>query len=210
MEEVDKELEDPNVWGDPDRAQALGKERASLEAVIRTLDRIDSALDEAQELFSLAEEERDSGTLADVAEEVAKVNRAIEGLEFRRMFAGEMDRHNAYLDIQSGSGGTEAQDWADMLLRMYLRWAESRGFEAEILELSPGEIAGIKSATVQACRSRALPRPARRVPGPRPECCESGLSYERRPRATLAPYQGLGRVRGRSRWPISLRKLRRC
>ena len=144
-----KELEDPNVWGDPDRAQALGKERAFLEAVVDTLDQIHSALDEAQELFSLAEEERDSGTLADVAEDVAKVSRAIEGLEFRRMFAGKMDRHNAYLDIQSGSGGTEAQDWADMLLRMYLRWAESRGFEAEILELSPGEIAGIKSATVR-------------------------------------------------------------
>ncbi len=144
-----KELEDPNVWGDPDRAQALGKERASLEAVVDTLDQIHSALDEAQELFSLAEEERDSGTFADVAEEVVKVSRAIEGLEFRRMFAGEMDQHNAYLDIQSGSGGTEAQDWADMLLRMYLRWAESRGFGAEILELSPGEIAGIKSATVQ-------------------------------------------------------------
>jgi peptide chain release factor 2 len=146
---VGKELEDPNVWGDPDRAQALGKERALLEAVVDTLDQIHSALDEAQELFSLAGEERDSGTLADVAEDVAKVSRAIEGLEFRRMFAGKMDRHNAYLDIQSGSGGTEAQDWADMLLRMYLRWAESRGFEAEILELSPGEIAGIKSATVR-------------------------------------------------------------
>ncbi len=146
---MDKELEDPDVWGDPERAQALGKERASLEAVVRSLDQIHSALDEAQELFSLAEAEDDAGTLADVAKEVGKVNREIEGLEFRRMFAGEMDRHIAFLDIQSGSGGTEAQDWADMLLRMYLRWAESRGFEAEILELSPGEIAGIKSATVQ-------------------------------------------------------------
>ena len=143
-----KELENPDVWGDPDRAQALGKERASLEAVVETLDRIHRVLDESQELFSLAEEEQDSGTLADVAAEVTKVNGEIEKLEFRRMFAGEMDQHNAYLDIQSGSGGTEAQDWADMLLRMYLRWAESRGFGAEILELSPGEIAGIKSATV--------------------------------------------------------------
>ena len=143
-----KELENPDVWGDPDRAQALGKERASLEAVVETLDRIHRVLDESQELFSLAEEEQDSGTLADVAAEVTKVNGEIEKLEFRRMFAGEMDQHNAYLDIQSGSGGTEAQDWADMLLRMYLRWAESRGFGAEILEISPGEIAGIKSATV--------------------------------------------------------------
>lgn len=143
-----KELEDPDVWGDPDRAQALGKERASLQAVVGTIDQIRNALSEAQELFSLAEEEQDSDTLADVAKEVAKVKREVERLEFRRMFAGEMDQHNAYLDIQSGSGGTEAQDWADMLLRMYLRWAESRGFGAEILELSPGEIAGIKSATV--------------------------------------------------------------
>lgn len=143
-----KELEDPDVWGDPDRAQALGKERASLQAVVGTIDQIRNALSEAQELFSLAEEEQDSDTLADVAKEVAKVKREVEKLEFRRMFAGEMDQHNAYLDIQSGSGGTEAQDWADMLLRMYLRWAESRGFGAEILELSPGEIAGIKSATV--------------------------------------------------------------
>ncbi|MEE9571358.1 MAG: peptide chain release factor 2 [Gammaproteobacteria bacterium] len=148
LEEVGKELENPDVWGDPDRAQALGKERASLEAVVETLDRIHRVLDESQELFSLAEEEQDSGTLADIAAEVTKVNGEIEKLEFRRMFAGEMDQHNAYLDIQSGSGGTEAQDWADMLLRMYLRWAESRGFGAEILELSPGEIAGIKSATV--------------------------------------------------------------
>jgi len=145
---VGKELENPDVWGDPDRAQALGKERASLQAVVGTIDQIHNALNEAQELSSLAEEEQDSDTLADVAKEVAKVKREVERLEFRRMFAGEMDQHNAYLDIQSGSGGTEAQDWADMLLRMYLRWAESRGFGAEILELSPGEIAGIKSATV--------------------------------------------------------------
>jgi peptide chain release factor 2 len=148
LEEVGKELENPDVWSDPERAQALGKERASLEAVVGTLDQIHSVLDESQELFTLAEEEQDSGTLADVAADVAKVNGEIEKLEFRRMFSGEMDQHNAYLDIQSGSGGTEAQDWADMLLRMYLRWAESRGFGAEILELSPGEIAGIKSATV--------------------------------------------------------------
>ena len=145
---MDKELENPDVWADPDRAQALGRERASLEGVVGTIDRLHTSLDEAQELFALAAQERDSGTLADVAEEVETVNREVERLEFHRMFAGEMDQHNAYLDIQAGSGGTEAQDWADMLLRMYLRWAESRGFGAEILELSPAEIAGIKSATV--------------------------------------------------------------
>ena len=149
LEEVDRELESPDVWGDPDRAQALGKERASLEGIVGSLDEIRNSLVEAQELYSLAEEEQDADTLADVAEEVRKANGQIEKLEFRRMFAGEMDQHNAFLDIQAGSGGTEAQDWADMLLRMYLRWAESRGFDAEILELSPADIAGIKSATVR-------------------------------------------------------------
>ena len=137
------------MWGDRDRAQALGKERASLEAVIGALEGIHSALDEARELYSLAEEEQDTATFADVAEEVQKASGAIQKLEFRRMFSGEMDQHNAFLDIQAGSGGTEAQDWADMLLRMYLRWAESRGFDAEILELSPADIAGIKSAAVK-------------------------------------------------------------
>ena len=148
LEAVDRELEDPSVWGDQNRAQALGKERASLEAVITALDRLDQSLIESGELVNLAEEESDASTLNDVADEVARTQRAVERLEFRRMFSGEMDAHNAYLDIQAGSGGTEAQDWAEMLLRMYLRWAESRGFKAEILEASAGEVAGLKSATV--------------------------------------------------------------
>ena len=113
------------------------------------LDSIGSTLDDAEELLALAAEEDDAGTLADVETEVQKVARDVEKLEFRRMFAGPMDDHDAFLDIQAGSGGTEAQDWAEMLLRMYLRWAESRGFAAEILELSPADIAGIKSATVK-------------------------------------------------------------
>jgi peptide chain release factor 2 len=142
-------LENPDVWGNPDRAQALGKERATLQAVIGALAGVRSSLREAQELYILAEEEQDTDTFADVAEDVQKASGAIEKLEFRRMFADEMDQHNAFLDIQAGSGGTEAQDWADMLLRMYLRWAESRSFDAEILELSPADIAGIKSATVR-------------------------------------------------------------
>ena len=145
---VDRELEDPSVWGDQNRAQALGRERASLEAVITALDRLHQSLIESGELVKLAEEESDASTLNDVADEVARTQRAVEHLEFRRMFSGEMDAHNAYLDIQAGSGGTEAQDWAEMLLRMYLRWAESRGFKAEILEASAGEVAGLKSATV--------------------------------------------------------------
>ncbi len=142
-------MENPDVWGDPDRAQALGKERATLQAVIGALAGVRSSLREAQELYILAEEEQDTDTFADVAEDVQKASGAIEKLEFRRMFTDEMDQHNAFLDIQAGSGGTEAQDWADMLLRMYLRWAESRSFDAEILELSPADIAGIKSVTVK-------------------------------------------------------------
>jgi len=142
-------LENPDVWSDADRAQALGRERSSLDDVVGMLDRLQSSLGEAEELFSLAAEEEDAGTLADVEIELSSVSREVEKLEFRRMFAGEMDQHNAFVDVQAGSGGTEAQDWADMLLRMYLRWAESRGFTAEILEMSPADIAGIKSATVR-------------------------------------------------------------
>src|SRR5690606_21777805 len=148
LEEVDRELEDPNVWSNPERAQALGRERASLEAVVHTLDRIKTALRDADELYALARGEDDEAALADIEKEVQRIAEDVERLEFRRMFSNEMDSRNAFLDIQAGSGGTEAQDWAEMLLRMYLRWAEQRGFETEILEISPGEVAGIKSATV--------------------------------------------------------------
>src|SRR5690606_32589949 len=128
LEEVSRELEDQNVWSDPERAQSLGRERAALESVVHTLQRIDRALGEAAELFELAREENDEATLADLAAQTDKIAKEVEQLEFRRMFAGEMDEHNAFLDVQAGSGGTEAQDWAAMLLRMYLRWAESHGF----------------------------------------------------------------------------------
>jgi peptide chain release factor 2 len=148
LEEVDRELEDPTVWENQDRAQALGKERASLESVITLLERIDQSLSEASELAKLAEEEGDKSAFRDTEDEVVKVEKEVERLEFRRMFSGEMDVNSAYLDVQAGSGGTEAQDWAEMLLRMYLRWAESRGFKAEILEASSGDVAGLKSATV--------------------------------------------------------------
>ena len=145
---MQRELEDPEVWSDPERAQSLGRERAELESVVHTLDRVRKALDEAAELHALAREERDEAALGDVAADVERVAKEIGRLEFRRMFSGPMDSHNAFLDITAGSGGTEAQDWAEMLLRMYLRWAESHGFETEILEISAGEVAGIKSATV--------------------------------------------------------------
>lgn len=106
------------------------------------------ALTDAEELYSLARAEKDAATLTDVASEVEQIEQQIGRLEFQRMFAGEMDAHNAFVDIQAGSGGTEAQDWAEMLLRMYLRWGESRGFDTELLEVSAGEVAGIKSATI--------------------------------------------------------------
>ncbi len=126
----------------------MGKERSSLELVVATIDTLDQGLADCRDLLELAEMEEDADTVAEVEGELASLKADLEKLEFRRMFSGEMDENNAYLDIQAGSGGTEAQDWANMLLRMYLRWAESHGFKAEITELSAGEVAGIKSATV--------------------------------------------------------------
>jgi peptide chain release factor 2 len=137
------------VWQEPERAQALGQERAELEKVVGTLDRIGTRVADAGELFEMAAEEGDEDTLASIARDVGGVARDVEGLEFRRMFSGEMDSANAFVDIQSGAGGTEAQDWAEMLLRMYLRWAEQHGFRTEMIEASEGEVAGIKSATVK-------------------------------------------------------------
>ncbi len=145
---MERALEDPGVWSDQVRAQELGKERASLQSELTALDRVAQALEEAEELHTLAESEEDDDTLRVVADELGTTGREIERLEFQRMFSGTMDAHNAYLDIQAGSGGTEAQDWAEILLRMYLRWAEGRGFDTEVLEISPGEVAGIKSASI--------------------------------------------------------------
>ena len=136
------------MWSDPERAQALGQERAVLELVVLTLDELGSGLTDAEELLALAEEEDDSDTVAEVVRDLAGFETRLAKLEFQRMFSGEMDANNAFMDIQSGAGGTEAQDWAEMLLRMYLRWAEAHGFKAEVIEASAGEVAGIKSATV--------------------------------------------------------------
>ncbi|MGX5218578.1 MULTISPECIES: peptide chain release factor 2 [Pseudomonas] len=146
--EVNRELEDPNVWNDPEYAQNLGRERASLALIVETLDDLQTGLADCADLLEMAAEEDDQGAVDDVATEVERLREILEKLEFRRMFSGEMDPNNAYLDIQAGSGGTEAQDWANMLLRMYLRWADKRGFDATIMELSAGEVAGIKGATV--------------------------------------------------------------
>jgi peptide chain release factor 2 len=137
------------VWNDPERAQSLGKERSRLEEVVDTLTALEQGLKDAEDLLDLAAEEEDQDTLESVVRDVDAMESQVAGLEFRRMFSGEMDEANAFLDIQAGSGGTEAQDWANMLLRMYLRWAERHGFDTELIEVSAGEVAGIKSATVK-------------------------------------------------------------
>jgi len=149
LEEVLLELENPDVWNDPPRAQQLGKEKASLESVVAGLENALQALEDASELLELAAAEEDEATVAEVTADLDGVEESVAALEFRRMFSGEMDENNSFLDIQSGAGGTEAQDWAEMLLRMYLRWGEARGFKTELIEVSDGDVAGIKSATVR-------------------------------------------------------------
>lgn len=148
LEEVNRELEDPAVWDDPDNAQQLGKERATLEAVVGTIDDLTAGVADTRDLLDMAVEEDDEDTVAEVENDVASMLDKLQQLEFRRMFAGEADPNNAFLDIQAGSGGTEAQDWAEMMLRMYLRWGEDKGFKTELLECSAGDVAGIKSATI--------------------------------------------------------------
>ncbi|HYN79589.1 MAG TPA: peptide chain release factor 2 [Lamprocystis sp. (in: g-proteobacteria)] len=148
LTEVLRELEDPSVWNDPERAQTLGRDRAALETVVLTVDDMTAALSDADDLLALIAEEDDEATAADLIHDLEGCEQRVAGLEFRRMFAGPMDDKNAFVDIQAGSGGTEAQDWAEMLLRMYLRWGERRGFKTELLEVSEGEVAGIKSATI--------------------------------------------------------------
>jgi len=148
LAEVNAELEQGEVWNKPEYAQSLGKERARLLDVIAPLDRATTGLKDAEDLLELAEAENDAATIAEVERDVIALAKLADEMEFRRMFSGDMDRVNAYVDVQAGSGGTEAQDWADMLLRMYLRWAADKGFKAELLERSDGEVAGIKSASL--------------------------------------------------------------
>jgi peptide chain release factor 2 len=147
LEEVTRELENPEVWNQPQRAQDLGRERASLERVVGGIARLTESLGEAGELLELAASENDEATAAAVAADVEARAREVEQLEFQRMFSGEMDAANAFVDVQAGAGGTEAQDWAEMLLRMYLRWCEDKGWHTELVEASAGDVAGIKSAT---------------------------------------------------------------
>jgi len=149
LTEVTRELEDPKIWDDPKRAQELGKERKVLEGIVGTLTTLDSGLQDSGELFELARADSDDATLEAVATDVASIEKSAADLEFRRMFSDPMDPANCFIDIQAGSGGTEAQDWAAMLLRMYLRYCERKGYRTDLLEETPGEIAGIKSASVK-------------------------------------------------------------
>lgn len=142
-------LEDPAIWQDPEQAQALGKERVQLEKLVNTLSHAQSNVDDALDLLQLAKEEDDEAAFQELVQEGERLAGIVEELEFRRMFSGELDENDAYVDIQAGSGGTEAQDWAEMLLRMYLRFGERKGFKLTLLEASAGEVAGIKSATIK-------------------------------------------------------------
>ncbi|MBN3762782.1 peptide chain release factor 2 [Burkholderia sp. Ac-20365] len=147
--EVNKELEDPNVWNDSKHAQALGKEKKLLEGVVDVLSALDNDLRDTKDLFDMAREEDDEDTLVSVEEDAAKLEARVADMEFRRMFSNPADPNNAFIDIQAGAGGTEACDWASMLLRQYLRYCERKGFKTEVLEESEGDVAGIKSATIK-------------------------------------------------------------
>ncbi|MFQ2091549.1 peptide chain release factor 2 [Aeromonas taiwanensis] len=149
LEEVNAELEQPDVWNEPERAQALGKERVSLENVVSTIDTLTQGVDDVEMLVSLAVEGDDEETFNEAVVEADELEAKLVDLEFRRMFSGQHDGSDCYIDIQSGSGGTEAQDWANMVLRMYLRWGDAHGYKPELIECSEGDVAGIKSATIK-------------------------------------------------------------
>jgi peptide chain release factor 2 len=141
-------LEDPAIWQNQERVQALGKERVSLEEVVSSINELSKKLADADELLQLAVSEEDQTIINDLCLEMETLTAKVEKLEFHRMFSNPLDPNNAYVDIQSGSGGTEAQDWAEMLLRMYLRWGDKHGLKCDLVHVSPGEVAGIKGATI--------------------------------------------------------------
>ena len=149
LEEVSAQLESPDIWNEPKRAQDLGREKKSLETVVVGIAGIDQGLIDSDDLFGMAREESDDSTILAIEKDVSSLREQVEGLEFRRMFSNEADGNSCFVEIQSGAGGTEAQDWAQMLLRQYLRYCERKGFTSELLEESPGETAGIKGATLR-------------------------------------------------------------
>jgi peptide chain release factor 2 len=149
LSEVVQLTEDPAIWNDAKRAQDIGRERKQLESVVATLEKLDQGLRDARELFAMARAENDHSALRAISEDIADMEQVVAGMEFRRMFSNPMDPNNCFLDIQSGSGGTEAQDWAAMLERMYLKFCDRRGFQVEVLEESAGDVAGLKSAALK-------------------------------------------------------------
>ena len=149
LTEVARELEDSKIWDDPKRAQALGKEKKTLEDVVHVLTDVHSRLTDSSELFALARGDNDDATLQALERDVDDIGKTVGEMEFRRMFSNPMDPASCFIDIQAGSGGTEAQDWAAMLERMYVRYCERKGYRTEVLEESPGEVAGIKSASIK-------------------------------------------------------------
>ncbi|MFZ5567588.1 MAG: peptide chain release factor 2 [Pseudomonadota bacterium] len=146
---VNASLEDPTVWNDPKKAQELGKEKKALDDVVVTLDELSSELADNSELFEMSREEGDEAGLRTIEAETDKLSGIVEKLEFRRMFNQPADPSNCFLDIQAGAGGTEACDWASMLLRQYLKYAERKGFKSTVEDETPGDTAGIKSATIK-------------------------------------------------------------
>ena len=148
LEEVLLELENPDIWSNPEEAQALGKEKTQLENICNTFAKASTILDDTSELLEMTGGEDNIDTVDSVVSDLDEVEVGVAALEFQRMFSGEMDQNSAYLDIQSGSGGTEAQDWAEMILRMYLRWGEKHQYKVKLMEVSAGDVAGIKSATI--------------------------------------------------------------
>jgi peptide chain release factor 2 len=149
LNELTRLTEDPAIWDDNKRAQELGREKKMLEDVVVTLESLDRQLHDARDLFQMAKEEDDDATIQSVGTDIAELEKIVGRMEFRRMFSNAMDPNNCFVDIQAGSGGTEAQDWAEMLERMYLHYCERRGYAVEVMEESPGEVAGIKSASLK-------------------------------------------------------------
>jgi peptide chain release factor 2 len=149
LTEVSRELADPKVWDQPEKAQELGRERAKLDDIVGVLDKLGQSLADSAELLDMAVEAEDHSSVNAITHDLRKLEADVAKLEFRRMFSGEMDPANAFVEITSGAGGTEAQDWCAMLFRMYLRWAEGRGFKTEVIEESYGEVAGMKSGTIR-------------------------------------------------------------
>jgi len=148
-EELTQDLEEPELWKSPEKAAEINKELSKISQKISQIKKISTFIEDSKELIQLAQEDDDQETISQIEEEANIIEKALADLEFKRMFSGKLDLNNAFLDVQAGSGGTEAQDWAEMLLRMYLRWGEKHGYKTTLVEVSPGDVAGIKSATIK-------------------------------------------------------------